>query len=83
MKPNGTEATTRGKWSNRGEYDRFYQYPQRSQRAVAKDELCRQERRDAQQSDNFEVSLPIELQEEEFIDGMIRWLEEHDPERPI
>jgi hypothetical protein len=82
MKPNGTETTTRGKrrW---GKYDTFYRGVKTGQRCVANDELRRQERRDAQQSDDFEVSLPIEIQEEEFIDGMISWLEEHDPERPI
>jgi hypothetical protein len=81
MKPNGTETTTRGKRSNRGEYDRFYQYPQRSQRTVAKDELRRQELREFS-----EVTPEEEIDCDRPSDEWCQfgsWLEEHDPERPI
>ena len=82
MKPNGTEMTTRGKWSNRGEYDRFYQYPQRSQRAVAKDELRRQERREfSEVTPEEEIACDCDRLDEWCYFGA--WLEEHDPERPI
>jgi hypothetical protein len=86
MKPNGTETTTRGKWSNRGEYDRFYQYPQRSQRAVAKDELRRQERREfSEVTAEEEIDCDCDRPSDEWCYGCYfgDWLEEHDPERPI